>query len=88
MLPADSPFFGMVGVNHQILQHRLVMAQHLGRCLNSDEFVHHLNGIRDDNRIENLALVDAHSHPKHTLARLLKKRVRELEVELNKMVDV
>lgn len=39
-----------------ILQYRLIMEQKLGRYLNPEEVVHHINGKKDDDRLENLYL--------------------------------
>lgn len=47
------------------MEHRHVMEQYLGRKLKQSELVHHENGDRTDNRIENLRLCTASTHMKH-----------------------
>lgn len=45
-----------------VAQHRLVMERHLGREIQRNEVVHHLNGIRTDNRPENLEVMSWADH--------------------------
>ena len=47
-----------------VCEHRLVVENHIGRYLRKDEVVHHINGIKDDNRIENLQIMTNSEHMK------------------------
>lgn len=75
LLPTPAP--------REYLEHRLVMARQIGRPLATSEHVHHTNGIKGDNRPENLVLMDWAEHSRDH--RLMERRLSKLEAENRKL---
>ena len=55
----DHPNASSVGL---VAEHRLIVERYLGSYLPKEFDVHHINGVKDDNRIENLAVVTHGAH--------------------------
>jgi len=79
----DDFFYSMVDGNGAVAEHRLVMAKNLNRCLLPWEVVHHINGIRDDNRLENLELITDKRY--HMIDANTKAYIKRLEGKIEKL---
>lgn len=69
-----------------VMQHRLVMEQAINRHLTPEEVVHHMNGIKDDNRLENLELLPSKAaHVRRHFSAV--QRMHELEAENQRLKE-
>ena len=69
----DHPFCNGKGY---VREHRLVMEKKIGRYLTPEELVHHINGIKDDNRVDNLELMTHNEHCSLTAQNRTQKGIR------------
>lgn len=76
----DSPYFPMTHATGYVLEHRLVMAMSIGRCLEDSEVVHHIDGNRQHNEESNLELLpNNHEHLPYIL---LQQQMAKLEMKV------
>ncbi|MDQ3326980.1 MAG: HNH endonuclease [Chloroflexota bacterium] len=56
LIPEDDPMYCMVNSQRYVLEHRLFMARALGRPIDKRDTVHHIDGNRQNNALDNLQL--------------------------------
>lgn len=83
LIRPDDFFYPLTKKNGYAYEHRLIMARHLNRCLLPWEIVHHKNGIKADNRIENLQLLP--NHKIHLPSMRLQAKVKALEKRIENL---
>jgi len=78
---APDDFFHPMANNHSyVLEHRLVVAKYLKRCLLPWEIVHHRDGIKDHNELSNLQLISGQKY--HIVDGAVKGYIKRLETEI------
>lgn len=84
-LQPDDFFYSMADGRGYVREHRLIMAKHFNRCLLPWEVVHHKNGVKDDNKLENLQLLPTGVY--HVSDSSLKQKLTWAKKKIAKQAD-
>lgn len=82
----DSRKAGFPAGQRYSLEHRCVWERAYGPIPDT-HIIHHINGIKQDNRLENLVMIPRKRHETFTLMRIYQKRIHELEKRLASRVN-